>query len=276
MKKFGMFLCASMVAAGVLSGCGNTQEADSAKEDTFVVGMECSYAPFNWQSSKETDTSVSLDGAGNADGFDVMIAQDIADKLGKKLVVKKIAWDSLLPSLDAGDIDAVIAGMTKDDEREEAADFTSPYYDSQGMIMIVRKDSKEAGFTDIQQFSGKNIVGQNGTNYDSVIDQIKGVNHVTPKKTYSEMVLALQAGDVDGITAEIAVAEGVVAANPDLTYITFAEGKGFEADTTVSIAMKEGSRGSELFEAVQKALDSISEETRIAYMQKAVEIQPAD
>ena len=90
------------------------------------------------------------------------------------------------------------------------------------------------------------------------------------------MVLALQAGDVDGITAEIAVAEGVVAANPDLTYITFDEGKGFEADTTVSIALKEGSRDGELFNAVQDALDNIDQDTRKAYMQKAVEIQPAE
>ena len=144
------------------------------------------------------------------------------------------------------------------------------------MIMIVRKNSEEASYTDIQQFSGKNVVGQNGTNYDEVIDQIEGVNHITPKRTYAEMVLALQAGDVDGITAEIAVAEGVVAANPDLTYITFDEGKGFEADTTVSIALKEGSRDGELFNAVQDALDNIDQDTRKAYMQKAVEIQPAE
>ena len=166
--------------------------------------------------------------------------------------------------------------MTANADREESADFTTPYYDSQGMIMIVRKDSDQASYTDIQQFSGQNVVGQLGTNYDDVIDQIEGVNHVTPKDNYPEMVLALQNGDVDGITAEIAVAEGIVAANPDLTYITFDEGKGFEADTTVSIAMPEGSRDSDFFNQVQEALDNIDQDTRTQYMQKAVEIQPAN
>lgn len=67
-----------------------------------------------------------------------------------------------------------------------------------------------------------------------------------------------------------------MAANPDLTYITFDEGKGFEADTTVSIAMPEGSRDSDFFNQVQEALDNIDQDTRTQYMQKAVEIQPAN
>ena len=265
------------MAVTMLTGCGGGGSDTAGEEDNqFVVGMECNYAPFNWLSSNQTDSSVALEGSGYADGYDVMIAQNIADQLGMELVIKQITWDSLLPSLQSGDVDAVIAGMTANEPREESADFTTPYYDSQGMIMIVRKDSDQASYTDIQQFSGQNVVGQLGTNYDDVIDQIEGVNHVTPKDNYPEMVLALQNGDVDGITAEIAVAEGIVAANPDLTYITFDEGKGFEADTTVSIAMPEGSRDSDFFNQVQEALDNIDQDTRTQYMQKAVEIQPAN
>ncbi len=275
-RKIGAFVCASAMALTVLGGCGNGDGSASDDKEQFVVGMECNYAPFNWLSSTQTDSSVALEGSGYADGYDVMIAQNIADQLGMELVIKQVTWDSLLSSLDSGDLDAVIAGMTANEKREQSADFTTPYYDSQGMIMIVRKDSEQADYTDIQQFSGKNVVGQLGTNYDDVIDQIKGVNHVTPKDNYPEMVVALQNGDVDGITAEIAVAEGIVAANDDLTYITFDEGKGFEADTTVSIAMPEGSRDSEMFNKVQEALDNIDQDTRVGYMQKAVEIQPAN
>lgn len=276
-RRFGAFLCAGAMAVTMLTGCGGGGSDTAGEEDNqFVVGMECNYAPFNWLSSNQTDSSVALEGSGYADGYDVMIAQNIADQLCMELVIKQITWDSLLPSLQSGDVDAVIAGMTANEPREESADFTTPYYDSQGMIMIVRKDSDQASYTDIQQFSGQNVVGQLGTNYDDVIDQIEGVNHVTPKDNYPEMVLALQNGDVDGITAEIAVAEGIVAANPDLTYITFDEGKGFEADTTVSIAMPEGSRDSDFFNQVQEALDNIDQDTRTQYMQKAVEIQPAN
>ena len=66
--------------------------AIKAEEDEFVVGMECNYAPYNWQSQTETTYSVALDGSGYCDGYDVRIAQDIADSLNKKLVIKRIAW----------------------------------------------------------------------------------------------------------------------------------------------------------------------------------------
>lgn len=90
------------------------------------------------------------------------------------------------------------------------------------------------------------------------------------------MVLALQQHEVDGITAEMAVAKGVVEANPDLTIIQFEDGHGFDCDTTVSIALKEGSRDSEFFKKVQKALDSISDEEREEMMKYAVEHQPTE
>ncbi len=275
MKKIAI----ALITLLCLTACGSNGNENTIVEtedtsDTFVVGMECAYAPFNYQVSEPTETSVAIDG-GYCDGYDVMIARSIAESLGKELVIKKISWNGLTPALQTGEIDAIIAGMTANEDREEGIDFTDPYYDSHGMIMIVRADSEEANYTDIQQFSGKNIVGQLGTNYDDVIDQIEGVNHVTPKQTYPEMILALQYGDVDGITAEMAVATGVVSANSDLAIVEFEEGKGFECDTTVSIGLEEGSRGSEFYNSVQEALSSISEETRAEWMALAVNNQPA-
>ena len=263
-------LFAAACAALMLVGCGGAPEEDN----TFVVGMECAYQPFNWQTTKETETSVSLGGAGMADGYDVMIAQDIADALGKKLVIKKIEWKGLIPAVESGEIDAIIAGMTASEKREKGVDFTTPYYESDGMVMIVRKGSEQESYTDIQQFSGQTVMGQLSTNYDDVIDQIEGVNHAVPKQSYPEMVVALRAGDTDGITAEMPVAEGIVAANPDLAIVTFEEGKGFEIDTTVSIALKNDTRDTEFFKSVQKALDGISKETRNKYMARAVETAP--
>lgn len=273
MKKFLKIMLACALSA-TLVACGGS--SDTASKKQFVVGMECGYAPFNWQTSEKSDTTVSLGNAGYADGYDVQIAKKIADELGLELVIKKIAWDGLPVALESGEIDAIIAGMTANEEREEGIDFTTPYYDSDGMVMIVRKDSEESTFTDIQQFSGKNIVGQKSTNYDDVIDQIQGVNHVTPKATYPEMVVALQQGDVDGIPAEMAIAEGVLAANKDLTVVKFDEGKGFKCDTTVSIGLKEGTRGTEFFNQVQAALDKISTDERKQLMSDAVTRQPVE
>lgn len=265
----------------LLTGCGTDTEDSSNTSPTtgkeyFTVGMECNYAPFNWQTSEQTDTSVALeDGAGYCDGYDVRVARELADQLGREIQVKKIAWKGLQPALESGDIDAIIAGMTADPVRENGIDFTSPYYESE-MVMIVRKADKDiAKYTDIQQFKGKMIIGQLGTNYDTVIDQIKGVKHATAKESYPEMVVALQNKDVDGITAELPVAEGVVATNDDLVIVRFDEGKGFTVDTSVSIGLKEGSRGSEFFNEVEKALQSISTETRNEWMSEANTNQPS-
>ena len=211
MKKF---LFTAAAAALVFAGCSSGSK-DS--ENTFTVGMECDYAPFNWQTTEAGESGVSLgSGAGYCDGYDVVVSKAIADEMGKELVVKKINWDGLQPALESGEIDAIIAGMTANEEREEGIDFTTPYYGSE-MAMIVKKGSEAEKFTDIQQFSGWKVIGQKNTNYDDVIDQIQGVNHVTPKAKYPELILAVQAGEADAITAELPVAKGICDANPDLT-----------------------------------------------------------
>ena len=234
MKKTLITLAA---AALVLSGCGSSPKSD---DNTFTVGMEAAYQPFNWQTSKKTDTAVKLDGgAGYADGYDVVIASKIAKK------------------------------------REKGLDFTTPYYQSE-MVMIVRKNSTMTSFNDIQQFSGYKVTGQKNTNYDTIIDQIKGVKHQTPKSTYPELVVALQQGDTDGITAELPVANGIVQANPDLAIVKFADGHNFNVDTAVSIGLKNNTRKTAEFKNIQKALDSISQEERLKIMEDAVKRAPTD
>ncbi len=267
--------CAALLAGALLlTGCGSSSSSSDAKKDTFTVGMEAAYQPFNWQTSKKTATSVKLEGgAGYADGYDVVMASKIAKKLGKKLVVKKIAWDGLQPAVASGEIDAIIAGMTANKDREKGLDFTTPYYQSD-MVMIVRQNSKMAKFTDIQQFGGYKVSGQKNTNYDTIIDQIKNVKHQTPKATYPELVVALQQKDTDGITAEQPVGNGICKANKDLTMVKFKKGHNFKVDTSVSIGLKNNTRKTAEFKKVQKALDSISQKERLKIMEEAVNRAP--
>ena len=277
--KLKKLATAALAMTFVLSGCGGSEDdgknvSSVTGKEKFVVGMECNYAPFNWQSNEQTDTSVAIGGAGYCDGYDVRVARYVAEQLDREIEVKKVSWEGLQPALNSGEIDAVIAGMTADDKRRAGMDFTTPYYESE-MVMIVRKsDKKVAKYNDIQQFKGKTVIGQKSTNYDTVIDQIKGVKHATPKATYPEMIVALQKKEVDGITAELPVAEGAVAANKDLTIVHFKIGKGFDIDTSVSIAMKKGTSDSQLFKDVQKAVDNLSKKTRDEWMKEARKAQP--
>ena len=139
MKRLGCLWMAVLLLTG-LAGCGS-KESEGAEKDTFVVGMECNYAPFNWTEAESSDRNVAVDAGGYCDGYDVQIARNIADELGKELVIVKMDWDSLEPSLNSGSIDAIIAGMTDTEDRRKNADFTTPYYQSK-MAMIVLKDGK--------------------------------------------------------------------------------------------------------------------------------------
>ena len=267
MKKIAILLFVLFCAVGCSSKSGQNQESNVLR-----VGMECDYAPFNWTQVNESDTAVQISSVDFADGYDVVIASMIAEKLGMEVEIVKTDWDSLIPSLNAGAIDCIIAGMTETPERAEEVNFTTPYYESQ-MVVIVRKDSELVDFSDIQQLSGYRVLGQANTTYDEVIDQINGVVHMTPLATYPRMILSLQSGEADAITAELPVANGVVAANPDLAIVMFDEGKGFIVDTSVSIAVAK--ENAELLNSIQTALDQISEADRLSIMEAAVGRQPA-
>ena len=273
MKKLFILLIMLMV----LVGCSNSTDGNTATDaqtssNVLRVGMECDYAPFNWTQVEDSDTAVAISSVDYADGYDVVIASRIADTLGMQLEVVKTDWDSLIPSLNAGAIDCIIAGMTETPERAESVNFTTPYYESD-MVVIVRKDSDLVNIKSIQELSGRNVLGQTNTTYDEIIDQIDGVNHMTPLDTYPRMVLSLQAGEADAITAELPVANGVVAANPDLAIVQFEGDQGFVVDTSVSIAVAK--ENTELLDKIQSALNNIPDAERLAIMEEAVNRQPA-
>lgn len=276
MRRFLAIALIMMILAGCGASGGSASGSGSGPapaKEKLVVGMECNYAPFNWTQVEDSDTAVSLGGAGFADGYDVVMASYLAEKLGMELEIKKIEWTGLEPAVSSGEIDAIIAGMTATDERRENADFTSPYYESE-MVCIVRADDPLASATSLADFTGKRVLGQLNTLYDEIIDQIPEVDHATPMQSYPLMVVAIQNKEADAITAELPVANGVVASNPDLAIVRFAEGQGFEADTSVSIAVKKGN--TELLNQLEEALATVSEEQRVEWMAAAVERQPAN
>ena len=256
----------------MLFGCAGGASNNNTDDNTLRVGMECNYAPFNWTQVEASDTALPISSVDFCDGYDVQIARMIGEAIGRKVSIVKLDWDSLIPALDNGQIDLVIAGMTDTPERRESVDFTTPYYESQ-MVVVVRGDSELTSVTDIQQLSGYKVLGQINTTYDEIIDQINGVEHLTPLATYPRMVLSLQSGEADALTAELPVAVGVVSANPDLAIVYFDEGHGFDVDTSVSIAVKKGN--TDLLNSVQSALDGIDEDTRLQLMLDATNRQPA-
>ena len=267
-----------LLAAVMLTACssgGNNNASTETSNNVLRVGMECNYAPFNWTTTSEGENTVAINDVDFADGFDVVIASRLAEEMGMEVEIVKLDWDSLIPALQHDQIDAVIAGMTDTEERRESVDFTTPYYISEEVI-IVRADSDLANISSISELSGMKVVGQMNTVYDDIIDQIDGVEHMPAAETFPAAIQALQGGAVDAVTSELPVAIGVTSANPDLVYVQFAEGQGFsgsEVDASVSIAVNKGN--TELLNALQAALDTISEDERQELMLEATNRQPA-
>ena len=195
-RRFTVFFASTALLCGCSSGqtaaaaptatAASSADASAETKQTLRVGMECNYAPFNWTTVTTNDTTQPISSVDYCDGYDVVMSEKIADALGMNVQIVKTDWDNLIPSLNNGEIDAIIAGMTDTAEREQSVNFTGKYYESQEVI-IVKADSDLKNITDIQQLSGKKVMGQLNTIYDDIIDQINGVDHVTPKEDYPSM-----------------------------------------------------------------------------------------
>ena len=106
---------------------------------TLRIAMECNYAPFNWSQTTDVNGAVKIQGSDlYANGYDVQIAKYIAAELGMALEIYAVEWDSLIPGLQAGTYDGIIAGMSPTAEREEVVDFTECYYNS-NLVIIYKK-----------------------------------------------------------------------------------------------------------------------------------------
>ena len=278
MKRW-IALAAALLMVFGMAACkkqgGDDPQSSAADDDTFVIGMECNYAPFNWTQTDDSNGAVAIaDGSGYADGYDIRIAKKIAEGLGKKLVVEKIEWDGLTLAVQSGKIDAIIAGMSPTQERQATIDFTDPYYET-GLVMVVRKDGAYASAASLSDFAGAKVTGQMNTYHYDVIDQIEGVEKQNAMADFPSMIVALRSGAIDAYVADTNSAEAALKANDDLAIITFAEGKGFETtpdEVAVSIGIKKGN--TELAGQINKILAGISAEERQKIMDAATDDQP--
>lgn len=118
-------------------------ETPAETNGVLKVGMECAYSPYNWTDTEGTSLgAVSISSEGQeglyANGYDVQIALYVANKLGMKLEIYAISWDSLIPAVQSNTIDTIVAGMSPTAERKEEIDFSETYYES-NLVVIIKK-----------------------------------------------------------------------------------------------------------------------------------------
>lgn len=280
MKKRLLLVVAAMMTMLVLAACGASEEPTQSTGDAgtesggqFKIGMEAGYAPFNWTQQDDANGAVKISGAAEyAGGYDVEIAKKIAEGLGKELVIVKTEWDGLVPALQSGVVDAIIAGMSPTEERKQSIDFTESYYTSD-FVIVTKAGGKYADAKTLADFAGAKITAQlNTTNY-KVIDQIPDVKIQPAMDNFPAMRVAVESGVIDGYVAERPEAISAAAANENYTYAVLEEG--FETDIAdVSIAVGIV-KGNEEKAKIDEILKGISEEERQALMEAAIANQPA-
>lgn len=283
MKKKLLLFVAAMMTALVLAACGaddsNTssssegEDGEQASGGVLKVGMEAGYPPFNWTQQDDSNGAVKIDGSAEyAGGYDVEIAKKVAEGLGKELVIVKMAWDGLVPALQSGVVDAIIAGMSPTDERKESIDFTENYYTSDFVIVVKKGGAFEDAKT-LADFEGAKITSQLGTTNYNVIEQIPNVQLQTAMEDFSAMRVAVQSGVIDGYVAERPEAVSATAANENFAYVELEKGfKTDPADTAVAIGVR---KDYDLTEKMSEIIKTISEEERMKLMDEAIANQPS-
>ena len=283
MKKKLLLFVAAMMTALVLAACGaddsNTssssegEDGEQASGGVLKVGMEAGYPPFNWTQQDDSNGAVKIDGSAEyAGGYDVEIAKKVAEGLGKELVIVKMAWDGLVPALQSGVVDAIIAGMSPTDERKESIDFTENYYTSDFVIVVKKGGAFEDAKT-LADFEGAKITSQLGTTNYNVIEQIPNVQLQTAMEDFSAMRVAVQSGVIDGYVAERPEAVSATAANENFAYVELEQGfKTDPADTAVAIGVR---KDYDLTEKMSEIIKTISEEERMKLMDEAIANQPS-
>ncbi len=294
-KLLSVLLSAAMVLT--LAGCGSSTETaatgtDAAEETTeasdaeagtaeggkvLKVAMECGYAPYNWTQPDDANGAVPInDSSDYAYGYDVIIAKKIADTLGYDLQIVKLDWDALIPAVQSGTVDCVIAGQSTTAERLEMVDFSKPYYYAT-VVGLVKQDGAYANAAGLSDLKGATCTSQLGTIwYDNCLEQIEDANIQPAQESAPAMLVALESGRTDLVVTDMPTAMAACAAYPDLKLLDFSgTDDDFEvSDEEVNIGISVQKGNTELLDGINSVLETMTVDDFNSLMQEAISVQP--
>ena len=295
MKKFLSLLMALAMTLS-LAACGSTEDTTTDTDDTqgnaaeetatgsgvedgvLTIAMECAYAPYNWAQSDDSNGAVPISNVPGsyANGYDVMMAKKICEANGWELEVVRTDWDSLVPGVQTGIYDAVIAGQSMTAERMEQVDFAGPYYYA-SIVCVTKADSPYANATGLSDLSGGTCTAQIATIwYDTCLPQIEGAQVQTAAETAPAMLMALETGTVDFICTDMPTAMGAVAAYPDMVILDFTGSDdnfvADEGDINIGVSVMKGNTA--LRDAIDSVLSTMTVDDFNAIMDEAISVQP--
>lgn len=269
---------------------GNTETTTAAPEDNtaeavpqgledgvLTIAMECAYAPYNWSQADDSNGAVPIKGTNEfANGYDVMTAKQICEANGWELEIVRLDWDSLVPAVQTGQVDAVIAGQSMTADRSEQVDFAGPYLYAT-IVCLTLRDSELANAKSIADLAGHSCTSQLSTIwYDTCLPQIENADIKAGKADAPAMLMALETGDVDFVCTDMPTAQAALLAYPDMVMLDFNGTDGNftvdEGEINIGISVMKGNTA--LKDKINEALAGKTEADFNALMEQAIEIQP--
>ncbi len=244
---------------------------EQLEDGTFTIGTDCAYAPYAFTTTEAnaSDTAIKIaDSTSYCDGYDIMIANQIADALDVEVEVKVISFDGLIPALNSGQIDAIIAGMSATPERQKEIDFSANYYDDNlTMGIVMGANSQYANQTSASDFSGAELSSQLGTFHGDLLNEMPGVEIVTPMESVDVLMQATKSGTIDGYITEEETAVSQGNSSDDLTYVLLDDLQIPAEFSGVALGIKKGS--DDFLAEINTVLNGISNKQRIEMMDEA-------
>ena len=264
--------------SGTTAEGGETAGSSGVEDGVLTIAMECAYAPYNWTQSDDSNGAVPISNVPGsyANGYDVMIAKKICEANGWELEIMAIGWDGLVPALNAGQLDAVIAGQSMTETRLQEVDMAGPYFYA-SIVCVTRKDSPLASATGISQLSGS-CTAQTGTIwYDTCLPQIEGAQLMPASETAPAMVMAVTSGTVDYICTDMPTAMGACATYDNLVILDFSGSEdNFQVDAgEINIGISVVKGNTTLLDAMNAVLSGMTVEDMNQIMNEAIAVQPA-
>lgn len=205
LKKLLALGLVAVLAAGLV-GCGNKSSDNSGGNQTaleqikknkkLVVATSPDYPPFEFM--------VSEGGKSKIVGADIDLAQEIADKLGVELELKAMDFDALLPALQAGKVDMVITGMTPNEKRKKAVDFSDIYFKGENAVIVNAKDAGK--FTSEDQLKKAKLGVQKGSTQETYVKDNLKVTNYKALVAVPDLIADMKNGNIDAVVLNSKVA----------------------------------------------------------------------
>ena len=203
MKKIAVLGLVMLTSISILAACGSSKTDDSGKtgsekKDTLTMATAADFPPYEYMEGNDYK------------GIDIELSQAIADKLGVKLEIQNVPFDSIIAGVQSGKYDFGMSGITINDERKQSVNFSDPYISAVQSI-IVKSDSSIADKDALKDVSKIGV--QTGTTGDTDATKDYGEDKITRYTVATDAIQALMSGKVDAVIIDNKPAQEYVKAN---------------------------------------------------------------